>query len=219
MAHWMCSNCGYYSEWTSPPDRCPACKESCTFSNVTSYGPHVAEGHLDLRVAGYATKNSAAVQSRRDGPADVRPASEVIHPVYLFGNLTEQQQERVRTLERIEMYDADAIIARQGTKAHKFWQVDEGQVGVRHELPNGKHIQIAVVSPGGGVGWSAVIRPHQFSATLIALSKTRLRAIEGEALLRLMREDTRIGLSVMQDIAEVIGSRLRNLEAKMVGLP
>ena len=217
MAHWMCSNCGYYLEGSTPPDRCPGCQQSCTFNNVTSYGPDAGEGNVDLRVAGHAAKNAAVPQSR-ERSGGVPPALEAISPVYVFGNLTEEQRERVKSLEHVEVYEADSVIGRQGAEARKFWLVDEGQVSVQYELPNGKPIQIAVVSSGGSFGWSAVIRPHQLSATLIALSRTRLRAIEGDALLRLMREDTKIGLLITQDIAEVIGSRLRNLEAKMIGL-
>ena len=109
---------------------------------------------------------------------------------------------------------------RQGAEARKLWLVDKRQVSIQHELPDGKRIPVAIVSSGGAFGWSELVWPHQLTATSIALSETRLRAIERDALLKLMHEDTKMGLLIMQDVAEVIASRLRNLEAeRIVALP
>ncbi|MCZ7380279.1 MAG: hypothetical protein O8C64_01690 [Candidatus Methanoperedens sp.] len=37
---WKCSMCGYQFEGgTSPPDRCPSCKEACAFIDATCYIP------------------------------------------------------------------------------------------------------------------------------------------------------------------------------------
>ncbi len=214
MTHWMCTNCGYYFEGITPPDRCPDCKESCAFNNVSSYRPDIGEGNIDLRVAGFTVKSTAAVQSR-ERVVRMLPTLEAIPPVYIFGNLTEAQRQRIRSLERTEVYDANAIIFRQGAEANKLYLVEEGQAGLQYELPTGRHVPIAVVSAGGGFGWSALIRPYQFTATSVALCTTQVRTIERHALLSLMRNDPKMGLLIMQDVAEVIASRLRNLEAEV----
>jgi CRP-like cAMP-binding protein len=216
MAYWMCSNCGYYYEGSSPPERCPSCKQSCVFNNVTNYVPG-ASGAIDIRVADFGGKNTVTTQPR-EAFERIPPVLEAIPPTYVFGNLSPEQRQRVQSLERVETYEANAVIGKQGTPARKLWLVDEGRVSVQYELPGGKNINIAIVSSGGSVGWSALVRPHLLTATIVAVSRSRLRAIEGEALLRLMREDTRLGLLIMQDIAETVGTRLRNLEARAIGL-
>jgi CRP-like cAMP-binding protein len=143
---------------------------------------------------------------------------EALPTVYIFGSLTEEQRQRVGSLERTETYEADAVICKQGAEARKLYLVEEGQVAVECELQDGKRIPISSVSAGGAFGWSALVRPYQFTATVVALSRTRVRAIEREALLALMRSDPRMGLLIMQDIASITASRLRNLELEMIGL-
>ncbi len=84
-------------------------------------------------------------------------------PVYIFGNLTEEQRQRVRSLEQTETYDANAIICRQGTEARKLYVVEEGKVAVEAELSTGTRIPITIVYPGWAFGWSALVRPTSSS--------------------------------------------------------
>jgi rubredoxin len=53
MAQWQCSNCRYTFEADVPPDRCPSCKQTCTFSDVTCYIPDCGGlGNIDPRLVG-----------------------------------------------------------------------------------------------------------------------------------------------------------------------
>ncbi|MFC2062744.1 cyclic nucleotide-binding domain-containing protein [Chloroflexota bacterium] len=214
MTHWMCTNCGYYSEGENPPHCCPECKDVCGFNNVTSYLPNVGEWHMDQAVAGYTLQNTALVQSP-EKPKSVPPTIEAIPPVYIFGSLTEEQRQKIRALEKTAVFGADSIIFKQGNNAWQLYLVEEGRVSLYYELSEGTHIPITVVSTQGAFGWSALVRPYQFTATAIALCKTRVKTIERQALLSLMRNDSKMGLLIMQDIAEVIARRLRNLELEL----
>jgi rubredoxin len=52
MTQWQCSNCGYTFGTDTPPDRCPSCKQTCTFSDVTCYIPDCGgPGNIDPRLA------------------------------------------------------------------------------------------------------------------------------------------------------------------------
>jgi hypothetical protein len=57
-----------------------------------------------------------------------------------------------------------------------------------------------------------------YNATVTASSKAKVLAIEREPLLSLMQKDPSLGLTIMQNIASIISSRLRNLELEMVGM-
>jgi rubredoxin len=53
MTQWKCSNCGYTFGADSVPDRCPSCKQTCTFSDVTCYIPDCGgPGNIDPRLVG-----------------------------------------------------------------------------------------------------------------------------------------------------------------------
>ena len=39
MTQWKCSNCDYTFGAETVPEKCPSCKQTCTFSDVTCYIP------------------------------------------------------------------------------------------------------------------------------------------------------------------------------------
>ncbi|MBA4389989.1 MAG: hypothetical protein C0399_03530 [Syntrophus sp. (in: bacteria)] len=48
MTQWQCSNCGYTFGADVPPDKCPSCKEDCTFRDVSCYIPDCGgAGNID----------------------------------------------------------------------------------------------------------------------------------------------------------------------------
>jgi hypothetical protein len=217
MNQWMCNNCGFYFEGAVPPDCCPGCKEICVFNNVSNYLPDAGEWQMNQVVAGYTTKGTAAVQTP-EKEKKTPPALEAIPPVYIFGSLTEEQRQKIRGLEQTVVFSAGSIIFKQGMKAHQMYFVEEGRVSLYYELSKESRIPITVVSTRGAFGWSALVRPHQFTATAMALCNTRVKTIDREALLSLMRDDPKMGLLIMQDIAEVIARRLWSLEEQVSSL-
>jgi len=143
---------------------------------------------------------------------------EALLPPHVFGSLTEEQRQQVRSLGHAESFEADTIICSQGAEARRLYLVEEGQVAVEYEPPGGARIPITVITSGGAFGWSALVRPYLLTATVMALSRTRVLGIERDALMALMRADSEMGIAVMEDIASVAASRLRSLELDMIGL-
>jgi rubredoxin len=47
---WKCSKCGYTLKADAPPEKCPACKETCEFVNVTCYIPECGFTGSDQRL-------------------------------------------------------------------------------------------------------------------------------------------------------------------------
>jgi len=143
---------------------------------------------------------------------------EALLPPNVFRSLSEEQKRQLRSLGRVETYEADATICSQGTEARKLYLVEEGQVAVEYNPPGGTRIPVTIVSAGGAFGWSALVRPYLLTATVVALCKTRVLGIERDALMALMRADPKMGIAVMEDVASVAASRLRSLEMDMIGL-
>ena len=225
MTHWMCTSCGYYVQASSPPERCPSCQQACAFNNVTCYRPECGgEENVDSLLVGATlrarTGARAQAAARPARPIEALPAvyMEALLPPHVFHSLSEDQSQQLRGLGRVETYEANAIICSQGAEARKLYLVDEGQVAVEYEPPGGTRIPITIISSGGAFGWSALVRPYLLTATVVALSRTRVLGIERDALMSLMRADPKMGMAVMEDIASVVASRLRSLELDMIGL-
>jgi CRP-like cAMP-binding protein len=135
-----------------------------------------------------------------------------------MGGLTDKQKQKLRNLGRVETYERNAVICTEDDESRKLYLVEEGQVAVQSELGRGMRIPITIVSEGQAFGWSVLVPPHKLTATVTASSKTKVLAIEREPLLSLMQKDPSLGLTIMQNIASIIASRLRNLELEMVGM-
>ena len=57
MTQWKCSKCGYTFGADTVPERCPSCKQACTFSDVTCYIPDCGgPGNVDPRFVGKKDK-------------------------------------------------------------------------------------------------------------------------------------------------------------------
>jgi CRP-like cAMP-binding protein len=136
----------------------------------------------------------------------------------IMGGLTDKQKQKVRNLGRVETYEQNAVICNEDDESRKLYLVEEGQVAVQSELGKGMRIPITIVSEGQAFGWSVLVPPHKLTATVTASSKTKVLAIEREPLLSLMQKDPSLGQTIMQNIASIVASRLRNLELEMVGM-
>ena len=52
MTQWQCSNCGYTFASETMADRCPSCKQTCTFKDITCYVPDCGgPQNIDPRLA------------------------------------------------------------------------------------------------------------------------------------------------------------------------
>jgi CRP-like cAMP-binding protein len=141
-----------------------------------------------------------------------------ISQIEVLKGLNRQQKQQLRGLGRVEHYDPDVVIFSEATDARKLYVVEEGRVAVESQVARGMRFPISVVYPGQAFGWSALVQPYVYTATVIALSRTRVVAIEREALLSMMRGDPSLGFTIMQNVASIVASRLRTVELALAGL-
>jgi CRP-like cAMP-binding protein len=215
----MCTTCGYYYQGPAPLDKCPGCNLVCAFNDVTCYRPDCGgESNVDPLLVGATLGTLAGLRAPQAKPRISHTPVESVPIAEIMSGLSDKQREKVRNLGRIETYEKNAVICNEGDESRKLYLVEEGQVAVQSELGRGMRIPITIVSEGQAFGWSVLVPPHKLTATVTASSKTKVLAIEREPLLSLMKADPSLGLTIMQNIASIIGSRLRNLELEMVGL-
>ena len=244
MAHWMCTACGYYLQAWAPPNPCPSCAQTCAFNDVTCYRSECrGEQNIDPLAVGNTLK---ALKGSPKPAAQPKPASSsskaiplveilmgrnmdaeedldqlsfwAISQVEILRGLSQEQRQLIQSLGRIEHYETDVTIFTEGTEARKFFLVEEGRVAVESQVARGMRFPISIVYPGQAFGWSALVPPYVYTATVIALSRTRVRAIEQKVLFTLMQSDPSLGFTIMQNVACIVASRLRTLELELVGL-
>jgi CRP/FNR family cyclic AMP-dependent transcriptional regulator len=141
-----------------------------------------------------------------------------ISQVEILRGLSKDQREQVRSLGRIEQYDNGVTIFTEGEGAKKIYLVEDGRVAVESHVVRGMRLPISILYPGQAFGWSALVSPYLYTATVTTLYKTRVIAIDHESLSALMKSDLSLGFTIMDNVASIVASRLRNLELALAGV-
>ena len=136
--------------------------------------------------------------------------------VYFFRGLTDEEIERIQQVCHQASYPAGEVIFREGSEADRFYIVLEGAV----EVWKDKDL-LAVHTAGHLFGEMALIDELPRSATVIAREPSRLAHIDREDFQRIIRENTRIAVSIMRSVSDMVRKsnetfvenlRQRNLE-------
>jgi CRP/FNR family transcriptional regulator, cyclic AMP receptor protein len=218
MAHWMCTECGYYLQGMAPPDKCPGCQQACLFNNVTCYRPECGgEKNIDPLVVAntlMAIKAGPQAQAKLE---PTLPSGKSAPEIDILSGLGREQRQLVRDLGRIEYYESSVAICLEGSEARKLYLIEEGHVAVESKIGRDLHFPTSIIHTGEVFGWSALVEPYVYTASVRTLSKTRVIAIEQKALMSLMQGDPSLGFIITQNLAKIVASRLRRVELALVG--
>ncbi len=127
-----------------------------------------------------------------------------------FRELTDYDLKLIEKTCHREEYDEGEILYYEGDEAKNLRIVEKGKVSIRIEEGLTKPLTVCIVSDGGAFGWSALVKPHRFTAGAKCLEKTSIIVISGAEMLRMCRADTRLGEIVMENLAYLISTRLRH---------
>lgn len=96
------------------------------------------------------------------------------------------------------------VLIQAGQPARMLYILQEG--GLMVGFPDGRAITIH--KPGRVVGWSALVSPTHYSASVTCLEDCTLIAFPGSELLRLVQSNVAVGTKIMRKISEVLSRRL-----------
>lgn len=140
----------------------------------------------------------------------------------LFKDLEEEELKEMAALCREGTYEAGTVIFEEGGTARELFLIVDGQVALEMgvELWPGaprRQVTVEVVNRGEAFGWSALVGPHILTLSARCLRQTKLIAIPGEGLRRLLDRDPKLGFKVMDQIAHLMASRMRETRDKLMG--
>ena len=101
-------------------------------------------------------------------------------------------------------------LIREGSPARTLYILQEGNLMVA--FPDGRAITLH--RPGRVVGWSALVSPTQYTASVTCLTDSILISFPGSELLRLVQRNVAFGTKIMRKISEVLSRRLPFLQEK-----
>ena len=98
------------------------------------------------------------------------------------------------------VYQAGEIIVRQGDAGDCMYAIQEGQVAVLKEQ-DGQEVLLMVRGPVEFIGEMAIFERQARSATVRALTQTRLLTVDKENLLRRITEDPTLAFRLLQHMS------------------
>jgi CRP-like cAMP-binding protein len=100
------------------------------------------------------------------------------------------------------------VLIQAGLPARTLYILQAGNLMVA--FPDGRAITFH--KPGRVVGWSALVSPTSYTASVTCLTDCTLISFSGSELLRLVQRNVAVGTKIMRKISEVLSRRLPFLQ-------
>jgi CRP-like cAMP-binding protein len=139
-------------------------------------------------------------------------STQVLSQIDLFAGLSERLLATIAGwCEEISCVEGECLF-RESETAKQLYFLLEGQIALQVQLTSRReNMTVTVIdSPGQGIGWSAVTSPFYYTVSALCQTNCRLATINGLKLMRVLEQEPAEGFVVMQRVAELISSRLRD---------
>lgn len=159
---------------------------------------------------------------------------ELIRRFPFFAGLDHEQIAALANVAQEQNVDTGKYFFREGEELCCFYLLLEGAVGIVVELPDQKvehtvaeqitgefktrDVVVTTVGPGEVFGWSGLVSPHEATAGAKALVPSRVVTFDCRELRKIFQDDCRFGYLMMEKIARLIRSRLRDLRTESLAL-
>lgn len=132
----------------------------------------------------------------------------------LFEGLADHQLERFAALASEVAYNAGDTIFEEGAEACCLYVLLDGKVKIHTQLTSRpENISMAVLNqPGQVIGWSGFLAEARYTGSATCLEDSCLLEFDGAAFMALLEADPALGFVIMRRLADVISSRLRNIQ-------
>lgn len=126
-----------------------------------------------------------------------------------FQQLRPEHYEALRSIAHLRQVAPGTVLFREGDPQDYLYIVLEGRVALEVYVPGRGRVRLLTLEPMEVFGWSSVVpQVRRRTATAVAVTPTRLVAIEAPGLIRRCEEDHELGYVVMRRLANVIAKRL-----------
>jgi CRP-like cAMP-binding protein len=144
---------------------------------------------------------------------ELSQAVRILEQVPLFHGLDRPALASVANAARSVEVKQAAFFFRQGTKADTIYVVMGGRAKLTQATPEGHHVLLRFVGPGEIFGPTATLKDRLYPVSAQAVGRCRALAWEGRRMVRLIEEQPRIAINVIEALsAHIQELRSRYLE-------
>ena len=130
---------------------------------------------------------------------------ERLRNVEIFRGLKDEELAIAAQFCQEENVPEGVTLCEEGARADKLFILEEGAISIRFE----KGVNFTIRVPGKILGWSFLVPPNRYTASVVTIAPSRLLVIKGPDFYDLVHKETRMGLKIMDNLAQVVSSRLK----------
>lgn len=137
----------------------------------------------------------------------------------VFKGCTIQELQDIANFCQRTTFKNGEYIFKAKSPAEYLYIVQEGVVELRFKVTlylASREITIDRKFEGNVFGWSALVEPHIYTLSAIAVKDSELVRINEKDLKRLSKENHHLGYTLMKNISEIIGERFELLQKILI---
>ena len=116
-------------------------------------------------------------------------------------------------------FETGELVFAQGGLAENLYILLEGEVILGIKAKGEVDITASSVGKKGETfGLSSLIKPYRSNVSAMCTKKTRVLSINGEVLRKLMKQNRKVGMEIMERVAEIYYARLNSTRAMITNL-
>jgi CRP-like cAMP-binding protein len=137
----------------------------------------------------------------------------------LFKTLNTKQLQPFRKHFAEENFVTGEVIFLQGEHAKNLYILLEGEVTLDVKAKGEFGITAELIQKKGeAFGLPSLMKPYRNSVSATCNRRTRVLSVNAEVLRRLMKQNTNVGIVIMERVAEIFSSRLNSNRALITNL-
>lgn len=131
-----------------------------------------------------------------------------LRKVEIFQGLTDWELKIVGQFFQEERVQEGVTLCKEGEMADRLFILEDGVVTLNTQKGDSYELR----SPGKIIGWSFLVSPNLYTATVATLAPCSLLVMKSPDFYYLIHKEPKMGVKVMDNLARVVASRLKSAE-------
>lgn len=112
-------------------------------------------------------------------------------------------------------FDSEETLFREGNLATHLCLMLSGEVSIVYRLGDDREVVADNLIKGDAFGWSAILEPHQMTASCRGAKSGKFIAIEAEELRRICEENIACGYQIVREVSKTLRDRLSAMRVQI----
>ncbi len=132
-----------------------------------------------------------------------------------FSGVSYECLKDIAMISRERTFDSGETLFNEGNVATHLCLLLSGEVSIVYRLGDNREVVADNLIKGDAFGWSAILEPHQLTASCRGAKSGKFIAIEAERLRQICAEDYACGYHIVRGVSKALRDRLSALRVQI----